>query len=71
MIDLEYTALKMLIDAEARMRSQGITLWLASLNPEVLSVVQQSPLGQTLDRSRMFFNLQSAVSHYEQMHAGS
>jgi high affinity sulfate transporter 1 len=66
LIDLEYTALKMLIEAEERMRSQGITLWLASLNPEVLKVVQQSPLGETLGRPRMFFNLQSAVTHYEQ-----
>ena len=41
---------------------QGITLWLAALNPEVLKVVQQSPLGETLGRERMFFNLQSAVS---------
>jgi high affinity sulfate transporter 1 len=71
LIDVEYTALKMLIDAEERMRSHGITLWLASLNPEVLNVVQQSPLGQTLGRSRMFFNLQAAVSHYEQRQAGS
>jgi anti-anti-sigma regulatory factor len=70
LIDIEYTALKMLIEAEEKMRSEGITLWLASLNPEVLKVVQQSPLGQTLGRSRMFFNLQSAVSHYEQGQAG-
>ena len=33
LIDIEYTALKMLIEAEERLRSQGITLWLASLNP--------------------------------------
>jgi high affinity sulfate transporter 1 len=71
LIDIEYTALKMLIEAEERMRSQGITLWLASLNPEVLRVVQQSPLGETLGRSRMFFNLQSAVTHYEQTQAMS
>ena len=67
LIDIEYTALKMLIEAEEKLRSQGITLWLASLNPEVLKVVQQSSLGKTLGRSRMFFNLQSAVAHYEQM----
>lgn len=66
LIDIEYTALKMLIEAEEKLRSQGITLWLASLNPEVLKVVQQSPLGGTLGRARMFFNLQSAVAHYEQ-----
>ena len=61
----------MLMEAEERMRSQGVTLWLASLNPEVLKVVQQSPLGETLGRSRMFFNLQSAVTHYEQTSAMS
>jgi len=69
LIDIEYTALKMLIEGEEGMRRQGITLWLAALNPEVLKVVQQSPLGETLGRSRMFFNLQSAVTHYEQTHA--
>jgi high affinity sulfate transporter 1 len=67
LIDIEYTALKMLIEAEERMRARGITLWLASLNPEVLKVVQQSPLGEALGRARMFFNLQSAVAHYEQL----
>jgi len=67
LVDIEYTALKMLIEAEERMRTQGITLWLASLNPEVLKMVQQSPLGETLGRARMFFNLQSAVTHYEQV----
>ena len=69
LFDIEYTALKMLIEAEEKLRGQGITLWLASLNPEVLKVVQQSALGDTLGRSRMFFNLQSAVTHYEQMQA--
>ena len=69
LFDIEYTALKMLIEAEEKLRGQGVTLWLASLNPEVLKVVQQSPLGDTLGRSRMFFNLQSAVTHYEQMQA--
>jgi hypothetical protein len=37
----------------------------------VLKVVQQSPLGATLGRARMFFNLQSAVTHYEQTSAMS
>lgn len=66
LIDIEYTALKMLIDAEARLRRHGVTLWLASLNPEVLKMVQQSPLGRTLGRERMFFDVQTAVQHYEQ-----
>ena len=67
LIDIEYTALKMLIEAEERLRTHGITLWLASLNPQVLKTVQQSPLGDTLGRARMFFNLHSAVAHYEQL----
>ena len=71
LIDLEYTALKMLVEAEERMRSHGVTLWLASLNPAVLKVVQQSPLGDTLGQARMFFNLQRAVAHYEGQQAAA
>ena len=66
LIDIEYTALKMLIEAEERLRRHGVTLWMAALNPGVLQVVQQSPLGRTLGRERMFFNVQTAVQHYEQ-----
>jgi len=65
LIDIEYTALKMLIEAEQRLRRQGVAMWMAALNPEVLKMVQQSTLGQTLSRERMFFNVQSAVQHYE------
>jgi hypothetical protein len=71
LIDLEYTALKMLIEAEEKLRRQGVMMWLASLNPEVLKVVQQSPLGRTLGRERMFFTVQSAVQRYEQIAAGA
>ena len=70
LIDVEYTALKMLIEAEEKLRHRGITLWLASLNQGVLKVVERSPLGATLGRARMFFNLQSAVLHYERGTAG-
>jgi len=67
LIDIEYTALKMLIEGEENLRRHGITLWLSSLNPQVLKTVQQSPLGERLGRPRMFFNLQNAVAHFEQM----
>jgi MFS superfamily sulfate permease-like transporter len=66
LIDVEYTALKMLTEAEEKLRREGIVLWMASLTSEVLKVVQQSPLGVTLGRSRMFFNVQSAVRHFEE-----
>jgi high affinity sulfate transporter 1 len=62
--DIEYTALTMLTEAEERLRRDGIALWLASLNPEVLAMVRNSRLGQTLGRERMFFNLETAVERY-------
>ena len=64
--DIEYTVLKMLAEAEERLRSDGITLWLAALNPDVLAVVKRSRIGEVLGRERMFFNLQMAVEKYEQ-----
>jgi SulP family sulfate permease len=62
--DLEYTALKMLIGAVQRQRERGIAVWLVGLNPAVLAVIQRSPLGPTLGREAMHFNLESAVAHY-------
>jgi MFS superfamily sulfate permease-like transporter len=62
--DLEYTALKMLTEGEERMRQRGVSLWLVGMNPDVLAVVQRSPLGATLGRERMLFNLEMAVERY-------
>ncbi len=62
--DLEYTALKMLTEAEKRQRASGVLLWLVGLNPGVLTMVQHSPLGETLGRERMLFNLEQAVAKY-------
>jgi SulP family sulfate permease len=62
--DLEYTALKMLIEAERRERERGVSVWLIGLNPEVLSVIQRSSLGKVLGRERMYFNLELAVAKY-------
>ncbi len=62
--DLEYTALKMLTEAEKRNRERGVMLWLVGLNPEVLAVVQRSPLGEVLGRERMSFNLETAIAKY-------
>lgn len=62
--DIEYTALKMLTEAEKKQREAGLTLWLVGLEPNVLAMVQHSPLGETLGRERMFFNLEMAVAKY-------
>ena len=66
--DIEYTALRMLIEAEERLRAVGISLWLAGLNPQALDVVRRSKLGDQLGRAGMFFNLDAAVHAYEQAH---
>ena len=64
--DIEYTALKMLVDGEQRMRERGVEVWLVGLNPEVLAMVRRSPLAATLGPERMHFNLAGAVARYEQ-----
>ena len=63
-IDLEYTALKALVEAERKERERGVLLWLVGLNQEVLAMVMRSQLGETLGRERMFFNLEMAVAKY-------
>jgi sulfate permease, SulP family len=61
---IEFTALKMLAEAEAKLRREGAELWLAALSPEVLPLVQGSPLGDRLGRERMFFTVKDAVERY-------
>jgi high affinity sulfate transporter 1 len=70
MFDLEYTALKMLTEAEKRQRERGVVLWLVGLTPEVLAMVRRSPLGEALGDGRMFFNLEDAVAKYRELHPG-
>jgi len=62
--DLEYSALKMLIEAEKRQRAAGVSLWLAGVPPDVYGIVQRSGLGETLGRERLAHNLEIAVERY-------
>jgi sulfate permease, SulP family len=62
--DLEYSALKMLAEADERNREAGVTLWLAGLAPDVYAMIERSPLGEALGRDRLFFNLELAVDRY-------
>jgi len=68
--DIEYSALKMLAEAEDRIRAQGAELWLAALNPEVLPIVERSPLGKALGRERMRLDLADAVERSRGFVAG-
>lgn len=62
--DFEYTALTMLTSFEEKLREAGIDLWLVTLNPEPLRVIQRAPLGAVLGRERMIFNLEQAVRKF-------
>jgi high affinity sulfate transporter 1 len=63
--DLEYTALKALVEGEKRQRERGVRMWLVGLNPGVLQVVQKSPLGEALGREELHFNLETAVAKFQ------
>ena len=64
--DIEYTALVMLTDAEASLRARGVSLCLAAMTPEVLAVVERTPLGAALGHERMFFTLRKAFDAWQQ-----
>jgi high affinity sulfate transporter 1 len=62
--DFEYSAIKMLTEAEKKYREHGTCLWLVGLNPQVLGMIQRSPLGRVLGRDAMHFTLEVAVAKY-------
>jgi high affinity sulfate transporter 1 len=62
--DLEYTALKMIVEAERRLRDRGVELWLVGLTPEVFTVIERSSLGRTLGRERLQYDLEVAVRRF-------
>jgi SulP family sulfate permease len=62
--DVEYSALKLLSEAEQRIRDHGAELWLAALNPEARRVVERSPLGKALGPGRMLLDLEHAAGQY-------
>jgi MFS superfamily sulfate permease-like transporter len=64
--DIEYTALKSLIEGERQLQDAGTTLWLVALNPAVLDAVMRSALGALLGRERMYMSLSQAVEVFMQ-----
>jgi high affinity sulfate transporter 1 len=66
LIDLEYSALRMLDRTERDLAARGISLRLAGLNPSVLKVVRREELGQRLGKERLLLNLERAVERFEQ-----
>jgi SulP family sulfate permease len=62
--DLEYTALKVLTDAERTQREAGVMLWVSGANAAVKNVIRRSPLGAALGSDRLLHNLEEAVSRF-------
>ncbi|WP_281419621.1 SulP family inorganic anion transporter [Rhizobium sp. RHZ02] len=62
--DIEYSAMQMMIESERRLAAQGIAVWLAGLNPDVLDYVRASGLADKLGRERLFFNMPAALQRY-------
>jgi MFS superfamily sulfate permease-like transporter len=64
-LDIEYTALVTLADAERRLRERGVTLWLAGVNPDLKPVLARSPLAAASDPTRLFENLDKVLETWE------
>jgi sulfate permease, SulP family len=66
--DLEYSALKMIVDAERRQRAAGIRLIIAAPNAQVRGMMMRSDLGESLGAEGIFDSLDVAVAHYLRGH---
>jgi MFS superfamily sulfate permease-like transporter len=64
-IDVEYTAIKVLEQMDDRLRRDGCELWLAGMTRGVFDVIERSGIGAQIGHQRMFLNLQAAVEAYE------
>jgi high affinity sulfate transporter 1 len=63
--DVEYSALQVLIEGERRMTEEGITIWLAALNPSVLRSIRSSALADRLGEERLLPNARAAIRKYQ------
>ena len=64
-IDVEYTALKVLEQLDDKLRRNGCELRFAGMTRGVFEVVERSGIGSRIGHERMFLNLQAAVEAYE------
>ncbi|PDT02723.1 sodium-independent anion transporter [Rhizobium chutanense] len=69
--DIEYSALQTMIESERRVAAQGITVWLAGLNPDVLDYLRASGFADKLGRERLFFSVHAALQRYLERAGGS
>jgi anti-anti-sigma factor len=70
-VDIEYSALQMLIESEQRVAEAGIERWLVGLNPGVLEVVRHAGFDQQLGGERMLFNAREAIARFQALGANA
>jgi anti-anti-sigma factor len=64
--DIEYSALQMMMEGERRFTEEGVTVWLAVLNPDVLRYIRSSGLADHLGEHRLFPNVRAAIRRHLQ-----
>jgi MFS superfamily sulfate permease-like transporter len=64
--DIEYSALQMLEEGERRLTGEGVAVWLAAANPEVLACIRSSGLAERLGRERLLFNARAVIKKYQE-----
>ncbi|WP_271893973.1 SulP family inorganic anion transporter [Candidatus Phyllobacterium onerii] len=62
--DIEYSALQMMIDGERRFAEEGVAIWLAGLNPDVLDYVRRSGFANHVGNDRMFPTAEAGLLRY-------
>lgn len=70
-IDIEYSALQMLVEGEKRSTAEGMTYWLAGLNPSALEGVRAIGLAERLGSGRLLVNSRKAIAQFQEMDARS
>jgi sulfate permease, SulP family len=48
------------------MTEEGITVWLAALNPNVLECIRSSGLADRLSQERLLFNARAVIRKYQE-----
>jgi anti-anti-sigma regulatory factor len=70
-LDIEYSALKMLMEAEQRGTAQGAIVWVADLSPRVRECFESSGFAARLGKDRLFFNARAVIRHYQDAFASA
>ena len=63
-VDIEYSAFQMLTEGNTGLARQGVRLWLAGLNPQVLEYIRASGFPDSLGPNALYHNAEAAMQAY-------